>query len=214
MGFPSNSTVDKLNLLEKAGIIVDALLGTGLSSEVKGLYRKVIDWLNSIKNIPIVSVDVPSGLDATTGKILGSAVKATFTCTYGLPKIGHFTYPGCENTGELEVIDICIPESIVKESGIETFVQKKNDFTGLISARRPDSHKGTYGHVLILAGSPGKTGAASMAGDAAMRAGAGLVTLGVPDSLRYIVEEKTKEVMTEPLRDVDGGYIGINSWQK
>jgi NAD(P)H-hydrate epimerase len=101
-----------------------------------------------------------------------------------------------------------------RTADIKTFIQKEDDFMGLIPARKPDSHKGTYGHVLVLAGSPGKTGAASMAGNAAMRAGAGLVTLGVPDSLRHIVEEKTKEVMTEPLPDVDGGYLGIDSWQK
>jgi len=200
--------------LGRAGIIVDALLGTGLSSEVKGLYRAVIDHINSLENIPIVSVDVSSGLDAATGKILGTAVKASLTCTYGLPKIGHFTYPGRENTGELEVVDIGIPESLIEASGINTFLQEEDDFIGLIPKRKPDSHKGTYGHVLVVAGSPGKTGASSLAGHAAMRAGAGLVTLGVPDSLRSIVEEKTKEVMTESLPDVDEGYLGIDSWSK
>jgi hydroxyethylthiazole kinase-like uncharacterized protein yjeF len=197
-----------------ASIIVDALLGTGLSAEVKGLYRIVIEELNRLENIPIVSVDVPSGLDATTGKIPGSAVKASLTCTYGLPKIGHFTYPGRENTGELEVIDIGIPESLIEASGIKTSLQEEDDFIGLIPKRKPDSHKGTYGHVLVLAGSPGKTGAASLAGHAAMRAGSGLVTLGVPNSLRAIVEEKTKEVMTESLPDIDEGYLGIDSWPK
>jgi hydroxyethylthiazole kinase-like uncharacterized protein yjeF len=200
--------------LGRASIIVDALLGTGLSSEVKGLYRAVIDQLNSFKNIPIVSVDVPSGLDATTGKILGSAVKAALTCTYGLPKIGHFTYPGRENTGELEVIDIGIPESLIKASGIKRFLLEEDDFMGIIPARKPDSHKGIYGHVLVLAGSPGKTGAASLAGHAAMRAGAGLVTLGVPNSLRSVVEEKTKEVMTESLPDGNEGYLGMDAWPK
>jgi len=202
------------NELGHAAIIVDALLGTGLSSEVKGLYRMAIDALNSMENIPIVTVDVPSGLDATTGKILGSAIKANLTCTYGLPKIGLFTYPGRENTGELEIVDIGIPESLIEASGIKTFLLEQDDFTGLIPKRKPDSHKGTYGHVLVLAGSPGKTGAASLAGHAVMRAGAGLVTLGVPNSLRAIVEEKTKEVMTGSLPDIDDGYLGIDSWPK
>lgn len=200
--------------LGRAAIIVDALLGTGLSSEVKGLYRMVIDHINSLKNIPIVAVDVPSGIDAATGKILGSAIKANLTCTYGLTKIGHFTYPGRENTGELEVIDIGIPESLIETSGINTFLQEEDDFMGLIPKRKPDSHKGTYGHVLVLAGSSGKTGAASLAGHAAMRTGAGLVTLVVPNSLRSIVEEKTKEVMTQTLPDTDKGYLGMDSWQK
>jgi len=199
--------------LGRAGIIVDALLGTGLSSEVKGLYRSVIDQVNRLKDVPVVSVDVPSGIDATTGKILGSAVKAWLTCTYGLPKIGLFTYPGRENAGELEVVDICIPRALVKDSGIKTFVQEEEDFVDLLPKRSSDSHKGTYGHVLVVAGSPGKTGAASMAGHAAMRAGAGLVTLGVPAGLRSIVEEKTKEVMTESLPDFDDGYLGIDAWQ-
>ncbi len=200
--------------LGSAAIIVDALLGTGLTSEVKGLYRRVIDQVNGLKDIPVVAVDVPSGIDATTGKVLGSAVKAWLTCTFGLPKIGLFNYPGRENAGEVEVIDICIPGSLIKESDINTFVQEEDDFAGLLPKRSPDSHKGTYGHVLVVAGSPGKTGAASMAGHAAMRAGAGLVTLGVPACLLGVVEEKTMEVMTEPLPDFDEGYLGISSWQR
>jgi len=195
-----------------ADILVDALLGTGLSSEVTGLYRTMIQFLNGFDRGPVVSVDIPSGIDATTGKVLGCGVKAALTCTYGLPKIGHFTYPGREHTGSLEVIDIGIPQILIDQADIRTFVQEANDFTGMLPQRKPDSHKGTYGHALILAGSPGKTGAAAMAGHAAMKAGGGLVTLAVPAGLRPVVEGKTREVMTEGLKDSANGCFCLDAW--
>lgn len=195
-----------------ADIVVDALLGTGLSSAVTGLYRTAIEYLNSLDRVPKVSVDIPSGIDATSGKVLGCALKATLTCTYAFPKIGHLIYPGREKTGTLEVIDIGIPKILSDRANITTFVQAPADFTGMLPKRKPDSHKGNYGHVLVLAGSPGKTGAAALAGHAAMRSGAGLVTLAVPSGLRGVLEEKTCEVMTEGLKDSGTGYVGTDAW--
>lgn len=197
-----------------AGLLVDALLGTGLSSEVRGLYRRVIEDIRAASRIPVVSVDIPSGIDATTGKILGTAVKASLTCTFGLPKRGLLLFPGVSNVGNLEVIDIGIPKLLIEKEGIKEYLLDESFFKGIIPRRKPESHKGTYGHVFILAGSPGKTGAAAMAAQSAMRAGAGLVTLGVPQSLNHILESKVTEVMTEPIPDSGEGFLGVDSWDR
>lgn len=189
-----------------AGLIVDALLGTGLSSEVKGLYRKVIEDVNAAA-APVVSVDIPSGLDATSGRILGTSVRADLTCTYGLPKIGLLVYPGAARVGTLEVVDIGIPHGLIEASGIHASLLEEIQFAGALPQRDPDSHKGTYGHVCVLAGSPGKTGAAALTAESAMRTGAGLVTLGVPESLNPVLEAKVTEVMTAPLPDAGSGML-------
>ncbi|MEI6127131.1 MAG: NAD(P)H-hydrate epimerase, partial [Pseudomonadota bacterium] len=182
--------------MEYAGIIVDALLGTGLSSEVSGLYKHVIEDINAQSHARVVSVDIPSGIDATTGRVLGAAVQAHLTCTFGLPKRGLLVYPGASHAGSLEIIDIGIPQELIEKEGLQEFLVDEPLLRGAISGRNPDSHKGSYGHVLILAGSPGKTGAAAMTARAAMRAGAGLVTLGVPRTLNPILEVKLTEAMT------------------
>ncbi len=198
--------------VKHAGLVIDALLGTGLSSEVRGLYRSVIKDVNEATSVPVVSVDIPSGVDATTGRILGAAIHAQLTCTFGLPKRGHVVFPGLAHTGTLEIVDIGIPNRLINQAGITEYLLDENYFTGSIPRRDPEAHKGTYGHVCILAGSPGKTGAAAMAGQAAMRTGAGLVTLGVPESLNPILEAKVTEVMTEPIADKGKGVLDSDEW--
>jgi NAD(P)H-hydrate epimerase len=200
--------------LKHAGLVVDALLGTGLPSVVKGLYKCVIEDINALSRVPVVSVDIPSGLEATSGKVLGTAVKARLTCTYGLPKRGLFLFPGVACAGAVEVIDIGIPEQLIEKQGLKESLLEESSFAGSIAQRRPESHKGTFGHAFILAGSPGKTGAAAMAAQAAMRTGAGLVTLGVPQSLNAVLENKVTEVMTEPLPDSGEGFLGKDSWPR
>ena len=197
-----------------AALFVDAMLGTGLSSEVRGLYMRVIEDINNMSGVPTVSVDIPSGIDATTGKILGIAVKAQLTCTFGLPKRGLMLHPGLSRTGQLEIIDIGIPKKLVREEGIKEHVLDKNYFEGVIPCRDPESHKGSYGHAFIIAGSSGKTGAAVMAARAAMRSGAGLVTLGVSQSLNPTVESMVTVEMTEPLPDSGKGFLGPDAWGK
>ncbi|MCX8011652.1 MAG: NAD(P)H-hydrate epimerase, partial [Desulfobacterota bacterium] len=176
-------------------LIIDAIFGTGLSSEIKGFYREIIEYINSLP-IPVLSVDIPSGVDATTGKILGAAVKADFTVTFGLPKIGLVIYPGIDYAGIMEVADISIPRYLVEEENISVNLLEVEELIPFIKPRDPNSHKGSYGHLLIIAGSPGKTGAAYMTSEAALKIGAGLVTLGIPASLNPILEVKLTEVMT------------------
>ena len=194
--------------LAHSGIIIDAMLGTGLSSEVRGLYRHVINRVNALSHVPVLAVDIPSGIDATDGRILGTAIEADLTCTFGLPKLGHILLPGSSHTGRLEIVDIGIPQAVVKDAGLKISISEEKELKGLIPRRAENTHKGTFGHVFILAGSPGKTGAAVMAARAAMRTGAGLVTVGIPQSLNSILETKLTEEMTQPLPDVSGGFLG------
>jgi ADP-dependent NAD(P)H-hydrate dehydratase / NAD(P)H-hydrate epimerase len=192
--------------LKEADLVVDALFGTGLSKEVLGLEKSVIEEMNA-SGRPIVAVDVPSGLDALHGVPLGAAVKAVSTYTYGYAKIGQILYPGAAYVGELTVVDISLPASAEKEIGIDGEVVDGNMVRGFLRPRSPWAHKGSFGHALIISGSTGKTGAAAMASSAALRIGSGLVTLVVPRSLNHIMEVKLTEVMTYPVEDHDKGYL-------
>jgi hydroxyethylthiazole kinase-like uncharacterized protein yjeF len=197
---PSSKDYQKVKKeLEKFDLLIDAIFGTGLDAEVRGYYREVIDHLNTLQK-PIVAIDIPSGLDADSGKPHGTAIRASLTVTFGLPKVGHLIPPGPDYVGKLKVIDIGLPAKLVEEEKIQTHLIEDEEIKGWLSTpRRPDSHKGDFGHLLVIAGSVGKTGAAAMACEAALRVGAGLVTLAVPKSLNAIMEVKLTEVMTEPL---------------
>lgn len=183
-------------------LIVDALLGTGLSSEVRGLYRQAIDWINS-SGCPVCSVDIPSGIDASSGAVLGTAVRAELTVTFAAAKVGHAVYPGAGLCGEVLLVDIGIPPRLSNESDEFRFVTT-GVARGLLPERPAAGHKGTFGHVLIVAGGAGKSGAAVLTANGALRSGAGLVTLACPSSLQPVVAGLQIEAMTEALPEVDG----------
>jgi len=193
--------LDQIPLLEDASLLVDAIFGTGLSSEVKGLYRTAISILNDTP-APVLAIDIPSGLSADTGHPLGVAVLADVTVTYGWPKIGQIFPPGRDLVGRLWQVDISIPPNLAEISRLE--LAEPADLRLLLPQRYSDSHKGTFGHLLVVAGSVGKTGAAALTGEAALRVGAGLVTVGVPASLNAILEMKLTEAMTLPLSEPEG----------
>jgi hydroxyethylthiazole kinase-like uncharacterized protein yjeF len=198
--------------LEKFDILVDGIFGTGLDAEVRGYYREVIDHLNTLRK-PTVAIDIPSGLDADTGKPLGTAIRASLTITFGLPKVGHLIPPGIDYVGEVKVIDIGIPKRLVEEEKIPTYLLEEKEIKRWLSTpRNPDTHKGDYGHLLVIAGSVGKTGAAAMACQAALRMGAGLVTLAIPKSLNGIMEMKLTEVMTEPLPETPKQTLSLRAF--
>jgi NAD(P)H-hydrate epimerase len=156
---------------------------------------------------PVVSVDIPSGIDSTSGQVLGDAVRADLTVTFALAKIGHVLYPGDEYRGELKVIDIGIPNTLAKSvKGYEFFDAAAA--RPLLRKRSRTAHKGHGGHSLIIAGSIGKSGAAVMAAYGTIRAGGGLVSLALPASLNTALEAKTIEVMTIPLPEEETGFIG------
>jgi NAD(P)H-hydrate epimerase len=193
--------LEQIPLLEDASLLVDALLGTGLSSGVKGLYRSAITLINDTP-APVLAIDIPSGLSADTGHPQGIAVIADVTVTYGWPKLGQILPPGRELVGRLWQVDISIPPAHANISRIE--LAAPGNLRHLLPYRLADSHKGDFGHLLVLAGSVGKTGAATLTGEAALRVGAGLVTVGVPASLNTILEIKLTEAMTQPLAEPDG----------
>jgi ADP-dependent NAD(P)H-hydrate dehydratase / NAD(P)H-hydrate epimerase len=189
-------------------VIVDAILGTGLTSEVRSPYREAIEEINGCAGLR-VAVDLPSGLDADTGKILGVAVEADITATYGFMKLGMAVYPGIEYCGDVEVVDISIPLPAIEATPPRAFLyQNPLACEYLLLRCDPEAHKGVFGHLLIIGGSPGKTGAPAMAAMAASRVGAGLVTVGVPASLNPILEAKLTEEMTEPLPESVLGFLG------
>jgi NAD(P)H-hydrate epimerase len=193
------------SLLKDADLVVDALLGTGLGSEVRGLCRDVIEAVNA-SGKPVLAVDLPSGVNGTTGEIMGIAIKADVTVTFAAAKLGHVIYPGASQVGRLVVTDIGIPLDILAEADAIDYVDRHHAAT-LIRRRSPAAHKGTCGHCLLVAGSPGKTGAAAMAANSAVRGGAGLVTLAVPASLNAIAEVMTYEAMTLPIADDGTGLF-------
>lgn len=190
----------------EADIIVDAIFGTGLSKPVGGMEKTVIDAINA-SGKPVIAVDIPSGIDGATGKALGSAVHALHTFTYAYPKLGQVLRPGADHCGSLTVIDISIPSFVEKEVGFDGEITDGDMIRGFLKRRLPSSHKGSFGHAVVIAGSPGKTGAAHMASLAALKIGAGLVTLVIPETLNAILEAKTTEVMTYPVADDGRGFF-------
>ncbi len=192
----------------QSDLIIDAILGTGTKGRVDGLLAEAIKLLNAAAK-PIVSVDIPSGLDADGRGPLGVCIKATRTVTMGLPKRGLVLYPGAEYVGELTITDIGIPEELLGKGKINLLTAE--DIRALLPDRRGDSHKGNYGHILVLAGSPGLTGAAALTSLGALRSGAGLVTLTVAESLNPVMEVKLTEVMTKPLPETGDGTLSLKA---
>ena len=200
-----------IHRLAKAGLIVDALLGTGLNAPVQELMAALIEGINHLR-APVLAVDIPTGLSADTGEVLGVALKAQVTVTYGWPKLGQVLPPGRDYVGRLWQADIGIPPILAREAKVS--LAEAGEMRALLPPRPCGSHKGNFGHLLVLAGSVGKTGAATMATEAALRAGAGLVTLGVPASLNDILEVKLTEAMTLPLPEAAGARaLGRAAWE-
>jgi NAD(P)H-hydrate epimerase len=187
--------------LSRSALIVDALLGTGLNSPVRGLLAQLIARINQVRS-PVLAVDIPSGLSADTGEPLGVAVEAEVTVTFGYPKIGQIVPPGRDFVGRLWQVDISIPPALAQD--INTELAEATDMRRLLPPRPFASHKGTFGHLVVVAGSEGKTGAAVLAAEAGLRIGAGLVTAAVPASLNDVLEVKLTEAMTLPLPEAEG----------
>jgi len=181
-----------------AAAVVDALFGTGLNAPVTGIAADVIGAINGC-GAPALAVDIASGLSADTGMPLGVAVRATMTATFGHPKVGQLLYPGVEHTGLLAVVDIGIPPAAIAAVGPCVSLLEQQEVGRILPPRPRDAHKGRFGHVLVIAGSRGKTGAALLATQGCARAGAGLTTLAVPAPLQPVVESQVREAMTETL---------------
>ena len=197
-----NSGINKKDT--HGAVLVDAIFGTGLNKKVSGSAVSMIKKINA-SGSPVVSVDIPSGVSADTGQVLGVAVKADITVTFGLPKRGHFLEPGSDHTGRLIVEDIGFPRHLYEKA--DCHVPGHDEMAALLPKRPSNAHKGDFGHVLVLAGSRGKTGAAFMSSGACLRAGAGLVTLGGPETLDTAYQQRVTEQMYLPLPDTGMGAL-------
>lgn len=203
-------TSDQLEFTANSGVIIDAMLGTGLNNPVKGIYAEVIEIINAL-DVPVAAADIPSGISADTGAILGSAVKADETVTFGFPKIGQFVEPGCVKVGKLTVADIGILEDQEIFEDCKVFAYTDKNAKRVLTKRDPLTHKGSYGKIIIFGGSVGYTGAPYMAAKAAVRSGAGLVFLGVPEDIYPIEAVKCTESMPFPLKSDSGKIDGTSS---
>jgi len=206
---PADLKTHRRELLH-ASIIVDAIFGTGLSKPAEGIFAAAIEEINRA-NAYKVAVDIPSGLSSDTHQIIGPAVKADLTVTLAAPKISHVLPPAEGLVGELVVGDIGIPRSLFESEALRLEFLEKERIRPYFRKRERDSHKGSYGHLLILAGSLGKTGAAVMSGRAALRTGAGLVTVGTARSCLPIIARSTMELMTEPLAETPENTIAVEA---
>lgn len=185
-------------------VIVDALLGTGLDRAVTGPLASVIEAINRAP-CPVVSLDVPSGIDADTGRVLGVAVEADLTLTFAHPKLGLLTPRGVEHSGRLEVVDIGVPAQLVEHVGHSAVTTDASVLVRLVTRRPATTHKGRSGRVSIVAGSAGTVGAARLVARAALRAGAGLVTIVNFDEVATRLEAQVNEVMTARLNPAAPG---------
>jgi ADP-dependent NAD(P)H-hydrate dehydratase / NAD(P)H-hydrate epimerase len=191
-----------------AEIVVDALLGTGVRGAVEGFLATVLQDVNSGGHLCVVGIDIPSGLNADTGAAEGPAVDCDVTITFTAPKPGFFFGRGVEFTGDVVVAQIGSPPPLVEEVGRGNLRwSEAAEFSRFAAPRNPGGNKGDYGHALIVAGSVGKTGAAVLASWAALRAGAGLVTVATPEPALPIIAQHTPEVMTEPLASTLAGTV-------
>ena len=196
--------------LETCDLLVDALLGTGLSRPVEGLFRDLIQLARGLSK-PVVAVDIPSGMSSDSGSVLGDVLPAQTTVTFGLPKMGFYTPQGSSLTGEIKIVNIGFPSELLNAP----FIKKELTDVSMVQKVLPrydeNTHKGTRGRVLIVAGATGLTGAAALSAYGAQRIGAGLVTVACPESLNAILEVKLTEPMTAPVPEVEGGFLSLKA---
>jgi NAD(P)H-hydrate epimerase len=196
--------------ISRATVIVDAIFGTGLTKAAEGLFAAAIEAINKARGFKI-AVDIPSGLSSDTFRLIGPAVKADLTVTLVAPKVAHFFPPAEDYVGELVLADIGVPPALLADDRFKLETIEPAAVVSRFGPRKRDAHKGTYGHLLILAGSVGKTGAAIMAAKAAYRSGAGLVTVAAPARCLPVIARSSVELMTEPLAETAAGTIALEA---
>lgn len=193
LGFSMQSKLE----VKEYDMVIDALFGIGLSRDVEGEYSDVINKINDCgrRGAFICAVDIPSGICADTGRSLGEAVRADLTVTFAFAKRGHLLYPGREYTGKLVVKDIGITQQSFIKGKPEAFCYERSDAGRLLPKRRPDGNKGTFGKVLLLAGSHDMSGACILCGSSILRTGAGMVKIITPSCNREIIQTSFPEAM-------------------
>lgn len=196
--------------LEECDLLVDALFGTGLSRPTEGTSRELIQTAKSLGK-PVVAVDIPSGLSADSGSPLGEALPAQMTVTFGLSKIGFYTPIGSTFTGRVVVDDIGFPPALLNAPFLKHELTERETVQRALPKYDENTHKGTRGRLVIVAGATGLTGAAALSAYGAQRIGAGLVTVACPESLIPILGVKLTEPMTAPVPEVEGGFLSLRA---
>ncbi|MFT5694752.1 MAG: hydroxyethylthiazole kinase-like uncharacterized protein yjeF [Myxococcota bacterium] len=206
------ATTEELDVIADGTIVVDAMFGTGLSRDIDGAAAKAVIEVNraGANGAHVIAVDLPSGLCADTGQVLGCAVRANETVAIGLPKTGLCLEPGREHAGVISIARIGIVDE-TPDTKPKGFVWTREGAAAALPARPASGHKGTFGHVLLVAGARGKTGAAHLAAMGATRAGAGLVTVACPAGVSEILEIKTTEAMTVAVADTEDNSFASGS---
>src|ERR1700722_10367652 len=199
--------------LPQGSIVIDALLGTGVRGSVDGRLREIISAVNERESgTSVVSVDIPSGVQADSGEVEGAGIVADYTITFTAPKPGLVNREGVHRVGALQVRQIGSPPELIEEIGKGNLRwSEPAEFAPFAIPRKADGNKGDYGHALVVAGSVGKTGAAVLASWAALRTGCGLVTVATPEPALPIVAAHTPEIMTEPLAATEAGSVSLRS---
>jgi len=207
-GLEEDRDWNRLHLaLKFTDAILDGILGTGFSGELKKKVLRLIEEVNEAGK-KVLAIDIPSGVEADTGRISTVAVMADMTLTLGLPKVGHLLSPGADMTGQLIVDDIGIPQALLQNEQIQQSLLDDKLARTLLPLRSKAVHKGDCGKILVIAGSSGMTGAAALAATAALRAGAGVVTLAVPASVQPVLAGQLLEVMVQPVEESTPGLFG------
>lgn len=204
---PSVAELDSLIMPDD--IIVDAIFGTGLTRDITGYHSQVIQLINERKN-PVLSVDIPSGINGNSGSVNGIAIKADYTVTFGLPKIGNILYPGYGYGGELSVTHISFPSELYNSDHLK--IQLNTPL--VLPEREVDGHKGTFGNALFIAGAPNYYGAPYFASLSFLKAGGGYSRLAAPSSLIPFISSKASEVVFLPQKETDSGTISIAAFDE
>jgi NAD(P)H-hydrate epimerase len=208
----SDEDLDRLMIaLLSVDLIVDAIYGVGFRGILDDFETRIAQMVNW-SQAPVVAVDIPSGVEANTGKVHGVAIKANHTVTFGFPKLGLVLEPGRDYVGTLTVADISIPRALLEDDEFKLNLIGEAMIKRLFKPRMAESHKGTYGHALVIGGSRGMTGAVVMASYGALRTGAGLVTVALPESLVHIIEASVMEVMSHPLPETSEASISMEAF--
>jgi len=203
-------TIEEIKTLIKSdNIVIDAIFGTGLTSDVKGIYFQVIQFINQNNN-PVVSVDIPSGINGNNGTTSGIAMKADYTITFGLPKVGNILYPGYEYCGNLSISHISFPPDLYDSSEIK--IQINNPVK--IPDRPVDGHKGSFGNALFIAGAQNYYGAPYFSSLSFLKAGGGYSRLAAPASLIPYISTRAGEVVFLPQKETNIGTISLNNYNE
>lgn len=193
-----------LSYIQQSHLIIDAMLGTGISGKVRSPLAEIIEAVNN-SNKDIIAVDIPSGINSNTGEVANIAIKANKTITFAMPKIGFFLGDGPKYIGEWKVADISVPESIVETLRFKLpKLLNENTAKEFLPKRVPHGHKGTFGHCLVIGGCTNYVGAPMYTAKAAFYSGSGLVTLAIPKTIYPIIASKCHESLFIPLEDSDG----------